>query len=164
MLSSHLAPFDAIIALGSNIGDKVGHISAAIAALTADGKVRLLAQSANYRTAPWGVTDQDWFVNAAIGVATAVPVRELLARCQAVERKLGRERTIKWGPRIIDLDILTCRDLVLNDPDLVLPHPHMTKRAFVLRPIADIAPDLKIEGRCPADWLATLPHDDIVAM
>lgn len=164
MLSSHLAPFDAIIALGSNIGDKVGHIRAAVAALTADGTVRLLARSANYRTAPWGVTDQDWFVNAAIGVQTAVSVRELLDRCQSVERKLGRERTIKWGPRIIDLDILLYRDLVLNDHDLVLPHPQMTKRAFVMAPLADIAPNLLINERRPAEWLATLPHDDIVPM
>ena len=163
MTASH-STFDAIIALGSNIGDKSAHISAAIKALTADGAVRLVAQSANYRTAPWGVTDQDWFVNAAISVATAVPVRDLLGRCQAVERQLGRERTIKWGPRIIDLDILTYRDLVLNDPDLVLPHPHMTARAFVLRPLLDIAPGLLISGHNPVHWLSTLPHDDIVPL
>lgn len=157
-------PFDAIIALGSNIGDKITHIASAIAALTEDGRVQLVARSANYRTAPWGVTDQDWFVNAAISVATKIPVRDLLARCQAVECKLGRERTIKWGPRIIDLDILVYRDLALNDTDLVLPHPHMTARAFVLRPLADVAPNLIIAGHRPAEWLAKLPHDDIVPL
>ena len=156
--------YDAIVALGSNIGDKAGHIAAAIAAFTADGLVREVARSANYRTAPWGKTDQDWFVNAAIAVATGLPVRELLARCQAVERRIGRERTVKWGPRIIDLDILVYRDLVLNDPDLVLPHPHMTGRAFVLRPLLDIAPDLAIEGHRVEEWLARIPHDDVVPL
>ena len=161
---SNAAPYDAIIALGSNIGDKTGHIDAAVAALTADGHVHLRARSHNYRTPPWGVTDQDWFVNAAIGVATGMPVHELLDRCQAVERKLGRERTIKWGPRIIDLDILLYRDQTINNPRLVLPHPHMTARAFVMAPLADIAAGLKIDGKTPAEWLATLPPSGIVAL
>jgi 2-amino-4-hydroxy-6-hydroxymethyldihydropteridine diphosphokinase len=156
--------YDAIIALGSNIGDKVGHIDAAVAAFTADGKVTLVRRSANYRTAPWGITDQDWFVNAAMSIATELPVRELLERCQSVERQLGRERTMKWGPRVIDLDILVYRDLVLNDPDLVLPHPHMIKRAFVLRPLLDVAPTLRLAGKTVAEWLASLPDDGIVAI
>jgi 2-amino-4-hydroxy-6-hydroxymethyldihydropteridine diphosphokinase len=156
--------FDAIIALGSNIGDKAGHIAAAICAFTADGLVCEVARSANYRTAPWGKTDQDWFVNAAMTVTTSLPVRDLLARCQAVERQIGRERTVKWGPRVIDLDILVYRDLVLNDPDLVLPHPHMTDRAFVLRPLIDIAPGLVIDGRGVGEWLSRIPHDDVIAL
>ena len=157
-------PYDAIIAMGSNIGDKAGHIDAAVAAFTADGLVRVVARSANYRTAPWGVTDQDWFVNACMTVATDLPVRALLERCQSVERQIGRERTIKWGPRIIDLDILTYRDLELADPDLVLPHPHMTKRAFVLRPLLDVAPHLMIGGHTVGHWLSLIPHDDVVAL
>jgi len=156
--------FDAIIALGSNIGDKAGHIAAAIEALCADGRVRVVQRSANYRTAPWGVTDQDWFVNAAVSVATDLPVYELLARCQRVERELGRERTIKWGPRVIDLDILVYRDRVSDDPDLVLPHPHITVRAFVLRPLMDVAPGLVIKGEPVAAWLERVPHDDVVAL
>ncbi len=158
------SPFDAIIALGSNIGDKAGHIAGAIDALTADGKVRVVKRSANYRTAPWGVTDQDWFVNATVSVATDLPVYDLLARCQSVEQKLGRERTIKWGPRVIDLDILVYRDQTLNDPTLILPHPHMTARAFVLRPLLDVAPDLIIKGHTVADWLTRVPHDDVVPL
>lgn len=158
------APFDAIIAFGSNIGDKAGHIAAAIAEMTADGAVRVVKRSANYRTAPWGVTDQDWFVNAAVSVATDVPVYDLLARCQGVELSLGRERTIKWGPRVIDLDILVYRDLTLSDPVLTLPHPHMTARAFVLRPLLDVAPELIIKGRTVVDWLSRIPHDDVIAL
>jgi 2-amino-4-hydroxy-6-hydroxymethyldihydropteridine diphosphokinase len=154
--------FDAIIALGSNIGDKVGHIDEAVRAFTEDAMVRVVARSANYRTAPWGNTDQDWFVNAVMSVATALPPFELLARCQHVERQLGRERTIKWGPRVIDLDILTYRDMELATPDLTLPHPHMTERAFVLRPLADVVPGLVIRGKTVISWLAAIPHDDVV--
>lgn len=156
--------YDAIIALGSNIGDKAGHIAAAIAAFTADGNASLVARSANYRTAPWGITDQDWFVNACMTITTDLAVRDLLARCQSVERALGRERSIKWGPRVIDLDILTYRDLVLADADLVVPHPHMTERAFVLVPLMDVAPDLMIKGRAVGDWLARIPHGDVVPL
>lgn len=156
--------YDAIIALGSNIGDKAGHIDAAVAAFTADGLVSVVQRSANYRTAPWGVTDQDWFVNACMSVSTQLPVRALLDRCQSVERTLGRERTIRWGPRVIDLDILVYRDLVLNDADLVLPHPHMTKRAFVLRPLLDVAPGLTIDGLSVSQWLSRIPHDDVVPL
>ena len=156
--------WDAIIALGSNIGDKAGHISAAIAALTAPGDVRLIEASANYRTAPWGVVDQDWFVNAAISVATDLDVNALLARCQAVEVEIGRRRTIRWGPRVIDLDILFYRDLVLNEPDLVLPHPQIKARSFVLRPLQDVAPTLRIEGQPLSHWLSLLPPGDIVPL
>lgn len=163
-MGSETKPFDAIIALGSNIGDKAGHIAAAVEALCADGQVRVVQRSGNYRTAPWGVTDQDWFVNAAVSVATDVPVYDLLARCQAVERQLGRERTIKWGPRVIDLDIIVYRDLVLDDPNLILPHPHITARAFVLRPLLDVAPGLVIKGDSVAGWLKRVPHDDVVAL
>ena len=161
---TNAAPFDAIVALGSNIGDKVGHIAAAIAALTADGSVRVVTRSANYRTAPWGVTDQDWFVNAAVSVATDLTVHDLLARCQSVEQKLGRERTIKWGPRVIDLDILVYRDLTLNEPTLTLPHPHITARAFVLRPLLDVAPGLVLKGHTVADWLTSVPHGDVIPL
>ena len=156
--------YDAIIALGSNIGDKAGHIQAAVKAFTADGLVRVVTRSADYRTAPWGVTGQDWFVNACMSVATHLPVHALLDRCQSVERQLGRERTIKWGPRVIDLDILTYRDTVINDPSLVLPHPHMTSRAFVLRPLLDVAPELMIKGESIGHWLSLIPHDDVVPL
>ena len=163
-LQSAPAPYDAIIALGSNIGDKAGHIEAAVAAFTADGRARVVQRSANYRTAPWGNTDQDWFVNAAMTITTDLDVHELLARCQSVERALGRERTIRWGPRVIDLDILVYGDTTVNEPDLVLPLPHMTARAFVLRPLLDVAPALVIKGHTVVHWLSQIPHDDVVAL
>jgi 2-amino-4-hydroxy-6-hydroxymethyldihydropteridine diphosphokinase len=153
--------YDAIIALGSNIGDKVRHIADAVGAFTRDGCVQVVTQSANYQTPPWGKTDQDWFVNGVMSITTQLPVYDLLGRCQAVERELGRERLVHWGPRVIDLDILVYRDLVSTDPDLILPHPHMTERAFVLRPLLDVAPDLVVKGKTIREWLIVVPHADV---
>ena len=104
-------------------------------------------RSRNFATEPWGKTDQDWFVNACIAVATKLSARELLERCQAIEKTMGRVTTEKWGPRIIDLDLLIYRDSSINAPDLVLPHPYIGERAFVLAPLMDVAPDVRIGGR-----------------
>ncbi len=136
--------FDCIIALGSNLGDKVQNIDTAISLLTKPGDVRLVARSRNFATPPWGKLDQDWFVNACIAVASELSPRTLLERCQAIEEHMGRARTEKWGPRLIDLDLLVYRDETINEPDFVLPHPHIAERAFVLAPLMDIAPDLII--------------------
>lgn len=141
------ADFDCIIALGSNLGDKVANIDRAIELVTQTGDVRLVARSRNFATEPWGKTDQDWFVNACIAVATELSARALLERCQAIEQAMGRVTVEKWGPRIIDLDLLIYRDSVMNDPDLVLPHPHIADRAFVLAPLMDVAPGAVIGGR-----------------
>ena len=139
--------FDATIGLGSNIGDKAANIETAITRLTAHDDVRLIAASRKYRSAPWGVQDQDWFVNACISVATLLPVRALLERCQAVENEMGRVRRQKWGPRLIDVDILTYRDALIREPDLVVPHPLIAERAFVMLPLRDVAPEVRINGR-----------------
>jgi 2-amino-4-hydroxy-6-hydroxymethyldihydropteridine diphosphokinase len=141
------ADFDCIIALGSNLGDKAGNIDTAIELLTRPGDVRLVARSRNFATEPWGKTDQDWFVNACIAVATELSARALLERCQEIERCMGRVTTEKWGPRIIDLDLLIYGEDAMSEPDLVLPHPHIAARAFVLAPLMDIAPDAVIGGR-----------------
>ena len=141
-----VSAFDATLALGTNLGDRVGNIEEAIRRLTADGSVRLVKRSGLYRSAPWGVTDQDWFVNACISIDTDLSPRELLERCQAVENGMGRVRTRHWGPRIIDVDILTFGDFKISEPDLVVPHPLIGERAFVLVPLKDIAPDLTING------------------
>jgi 2-amino-4-hydroxy-6-hydroxymethyldihydropteridine diphosphokinase len=155
---------DCIIALGSNLGDKTGNIARAIELLTEAGDVRLIARSRNFATAPWGKTDQDWFVNACISVATKLPPRALLQRCQEVEGRMGRVRSEKWGPRIIDVDLLVYRDVAVNEPDLVLPHPHMSERAFVLAPLIDIAPSLKIAGKGVRELYAAIDHSDVRAL
>ncbi len=149
-------PYDAIVALGSNIGDPRANMAKALELLCATGDVRVVARSRDFKTPPWGITDQPWFANACAGVATGLDARALLARCLDVEQRLGRVRAEKWGPRIIDLDVLVHRDGAIDEADLVLPHPRITERAFVLAPLADIAPGLVIEGRTVADWLATV--------
>ena len=148
--------FDCIIALGSNLGDKTSNIDRAIELLTEPGDIRLVARSRNFATDPWGKLDQDWFVNACVAVKTKLAPRDLLRRCKDIERGMGRVATEKWGPRIIDLDLLNYRDSVLDEPDLVLPHPHIADRAFVLAPLMDIAPDLKIKGRSVHELLEAI--------
>jgi len=147
---------EALLALGGNIGNVRGTFDRAITMLCSDGAVRLIARSSDYRTPPWGVTDQPPFINAAIIVATSLEPRVLLARALAVERALGRDRTSerRWGPRPIDIDILAYDDVVLREPDLTLPHPHWFERAFVLLPLAEIAADRVIAGRRVGDVLA----------
>ncbi len=139
---------EAFVALGGNVGDVRSTFRQAIALLCDGSAVRLTARSSDYRTPPWGVTDQPPFVNAVIGMTTSLSPHELLARAEQSERALGRDHTRerRWGPRSIDIDLLAYDDLVLNDPHLILPHPHLFERAFVLVPLAEIAPERVITG------------------
>jgi 2-amino-4-hydroxy-6-hydroxymethyldihydropteridine diphosphokinase len=159
--SASATGFDCIIALGSNLGDKAGNIDRAIELLTASGDVSLISRSRNFATDPWGKLDQDWFVNACVAVATQLPPRELLARCKDIERRMGRVATEKWGPRVIDLDLLIYRDTVVHERDLVLPHPHIAERAFVLAPLMDIAPDLDIRGKSVRELLEAIDQGGV---
>jgi 2-amino-4-hydroxy-6-hydroxymethyldihydropteridine diphosphokinase len=156
------AGYDAIVALGSNIGDKQANIAAAIEALVEPGGIEVVRRSRDFRTPPWGVLEQDWFVNACIAVRTALAAPELLKRCQGVEDRLGRVRMQRWGPRVIDVDVLDYRGVVSSDPSLTLPHPRITERAFVLAPLADIAPDLVLNGKTVRDWLAAADRAGVV--
>lgn len=158
------AAYDALIGLGSNIGDKAANIAQAIELLTGEGDIRLVTASRVYRTAPWGVTDQDWFANACIAVATDLAPHALLARCLGVEQTMKRVRKERWGPRIIDVDVLVYRDRVLNEPDLVVPHPRITQRGFVLVPLHEIAPGLVIDGRTIEAWLGDIDARDVVPL
>jgi 2-amino-4-hydroxy-6-hydroxymethyldihydropteridine diphosphokinase len=146
---------EALIALGGNVGDVRSTFEQAIAKLCSDDAVRLIARSADYRTPPWGITEQAPFVNAVIAVTTSLAPHGLLARAQECERALGRNRALerRWGPRTIDIDLLAYDDLVLIDRHLILPHPHMLERAFVLVPLAEIAPDRLIAGVKASDAL-----------
>jgi len=139
---------DAFIALGGNVGDVRGMFDRALAMLCDDGDVQLVSRSSDYRTPPWGVTDQPSFINAAVAVTTTLPPHDLLARTEDCERALGRNRARerRWGPRAIDLDLLAYDDLVVIDRDLILPHPHLFERAFALVPLAEIAPEQVIAG------------------
>jgi 2-amino-4-hydroxy-6-hydroxymethyldihydropteridine diphosphokinase len=146
---------EAFIALGGNVGDVRATFDQAISLLCNDSDIRLTARSSDYSTPPWGVTKQPPFINGVIAVSTALAPHTLLARAQACERALGRDRTREqhWGPRPIDLDILAYDDVALNDATLTLPHPHLFERAFVLVPLAEIAPDRIIAGIRVSDAL-----------
>jgi 2-amino-4-hydroxy-6-hydroxymethyldihydropteridine diphosphokinase len=139
---------EAFIALGGNVGDVRSTFDRAVIFLCDGADVRLTARSSDYSTPPWGFTQQPPFVNAVIAVVTTLPPHVLLARMQQCERALGRDRAVEpcWGPRTIDLDLLTYDDLVLAAPELTLPHPHLFKRGFVLVPLAEIAPNRVIGG------------------
>jgi len=147
---------EALLALGGNVGDVRETLVRAIAMLCERNDIRLLARSSDYATPPWGVADQPPFVNLCITVDTTLAPHALLARAQAVERAFGRERARerRWGPRTLDIDILAYDDLALNTPDLTLPHPRLLERAFVLVPLAEIAPERVIAGMRVRDALA----------
>ena len=126
------------IGLGSNLGDPAGNVERAIAALETLGSVT--ARSSFYRSAPWGVTDQPEFVNAAVLLETELSPRELLAGLKRLETDLGRTESYRWGPRVVDLDILAYYALTVDEPDLIVPHPRLLERAFALAPLAEIDP------------------------
>jgi 2-amino-4-hydroxy-6-hydroxymethyldihydropteridine diphosphokinase len=147
---------DALIALGGNVGDARATLRKAIELFCDGSDVRLIARSSDYRTPPWGDENQAPFVNLCIEVETSLTPRALLARAQQIERSLGRVRAKdrRWGPRTADLDILAYDDVSLDEPDLKLPHPRLFERAFVLVPLAEIAPDRVIGGVRVRDALA----------
>jgi 2-amino-4-hydroxy-6-hydroxymethyldihydropteridine diphosphokinase len=146
---------EALVAFGGNLGDVRHTIDRAIAQLCDGTAVRLLKRSHDYETPPWGITDQPAFVNCAIATETALTPHALLARAHVIETALGRDRSreTRWGPRTIDIDLLTYGDLVLNTPELTLPHPRLFERAFMLLPLADLGPDRVIGGRRVGDAL-----------
>ena len=126
----------AAIALGSNLGDPRANVEKAIAHLDALGNVT--KRSALHETKPWGVREQPDFINAVVLLETQLGPRALLTALQRIEREMGRVKTYKWGPRTIDLDIILYDDVVVDEPDLKIPHPHFRERAFVLGPLSEI--------------------------
>ncbi|TGQ77239.1 2-amino-4-hydroxy-6-hydroxymethyldihydropteridine diphosphokinase [Mesorhizobium sp. M8A.F.Ca.ET.165.01.1.1] len=143
-------------ALGSNIGNKQANLRAALSLLSLEEGVEIDAVSHFYKTAAWGATDQDWFVNGcAIGL-TSLPPRHLLQRCKAIESQIGRTPERPWGPRLIDIDVLFVGDAEIRLPGCALPHPEMFNRAFVLVPLAEIASEQKVMGRLVGNAVAQL--------
>jgi 2-amino-4-hydroxy-6-hydroxymethyldihydropteridine diphosphokinase len=128
------------LALGSNLGDRAANLKQAIAALTPQMEVK--SKSQVYETPPWGIEDQPKFLNQAVKVTTYLEPEQLLKHLKRLEVALGRKESVPNGPRLIDIDILFYDDLILNKPSLVIPHPRLHERGFVLLPLMDIAPDL----------------------
>jgi 2-amino-4-hydroxy-6-hydroxymethyldihydropteridine diphosphokinase len=154
MLPETLGETVAALGLGGNIGDPVRAMAEALTALERRDDCVVLAVSRLYRTPPWGKTDQAWFFNACALVRTTLLPEPLLDACLGIEREMKRERIERWGPRTIDLDVLTYGGLRLQTERLELPHPRMTGRGFVMMPLADIAADMVVDGRPVASWLA----------
>lgn len=158
--------YRAWLGLGGNIDDPVIAMAKALRALDARADTRIAAVSPVYRTPPWGKTDQPWFHNACAEVETALAPLQLIAACLDIEQSLKRVRQERWGPRIIDIDILAMEhmggeEIILSTSQLELPHPRMHERAFVLVPLSDIAPALRVNDRSVQDWLEAISIADI---
>jgi 2-amino-4-hydroxy-6-hydroxymethyldihydropteridine diphosphokinase len=130
----------AFIGLGSNLGDRMARLERAVALLAAGGDV--VAVSSVYETEPVGGPPQGPYLNAVVALSTADSPRALLERCRRVEEDAGRVRTVRFGPRTLDADLLLVGDLRVEEPDLVVPHPRLSERRFVLEPLRELAPDL----------------------
>ena len=130
----------AYLSLGSNLGHREANIASALKMLGQEA--RILKVSSFYETEPVGYKDQPWFLNCACAIETELAPQALLKLAKTIERNLGRKRTLRFGPRLIDIDILFYDDLILDSPDLVIPHPRLAERAFVLVPLKEIAPNL----------------------
>lgn len=152
-----------LIALGGNVGDVRATFPKAISNILGMAQATLLARSSDYRTPPWGEEAQDPFINACVEVETSLDPHALLFTLHKIEKRFGRDRAKeqRWGPRTLDLDLLAYDDAVINQPDLTLPHPRLFERAFVLVPLAEIAPDRVIAGRSVASALAQLSTEGI---
>ena len=137
---------EAALALGSNLGDSAWMIRQALERLGQVEGVEVTRVSSFYRTPPWGVTDQPDFINACALLGTRLSPESLLLAAKSIERDLGRRPGQRWGPRVIDIDLLWVGEEIRDTETLTLPHKHMTERAFVLVPLAEIAPDVLIEG------------------
>jgi 2-amino-4-hydroxy-6-hydroxymethyldihydropteridine diphosphokinase len=144
------------LSLGGNLGDPAKSMGAALRMLDAAAGVSVVAVSSLYRTPPWGKTDQPDFLNAAAELSTALSPRRLLDACLDAERRLKRVREERWGPRLIDIDILTFGVRTVHEAGLDVPHPRMTERAFVLAPLAEIAPGFVIAGYTVAERLSVI--------
>ncbi len=149
------------LGLGGNLGDPAAAIAGALRCLAGRGHLRIGAVSSLYRTAPWGPVAQPDFANACALAATDLAPRELLAEIKAVEVQLGRRLGERWGPRLIDIDILFYAGSTVEAPDLVIPHASLFERAFVLVPLAEIAPDLVIAGRRIVEAANSLDRADV---
>ena len=150
----------AYLGLGANLGDPAAQLREAIRRLRA-GAIENVRVSPFYRTRPVGVTDQPWFVNAVLACDTALAPEALLDLCLDVERTMGRVRELRWGPRVIDVDLLAYGEVRSDTDRLTLPHPRWHERGFVVKPLADLAPDLVIAGRKVSEVLASLDTSDM---
>jgi 2-amino-4-hydroxy-6-hydroxymethyldihydropteridine diphosphokinase len=158
------APVIVLLALGANLGDRQANLERALELLTGD--CGPLQRSPIYETPPWGDLDQPGFLNLVVRGRTRLTPEALLARCKEVERQVGRRATRRWGPRIVDVDILAYGDEVIHTDSLDVPHVRLNERGFVLVPLVDLWPDWRhpVLGRTAAELLAALPPEEIAGI
>lgn len=154
----------ALISFGSNLGDKVANCREAVRRICRSEGITVLRQSSLYQTDPVGMKDQDRFVNGMVAVETDLPPEELLNRLLAIETEMGRVRTVRWGPRIIDLDLIGYGEQVVRSETLTLPHPEAAHRRFVLVPLQEIEPEWihPVLRKSVSHLIENLPADDQV--
>jgi 2-amino-4-hydroxy-6-hydroxymethyldihydropteridine diphosphokinase len=157
-----IAPAPIGLGFGSNVGDPAANVRRALQEVEARSIARITARSSLWRTAPWGFTEQEDFANLCALAETRLSPAELLAALKRVETDLGRTAGVRWGPRVIDIDILFYDDLKSKDASLTLPHRELFRRAFVLVPLAEIAPDLMIAGRKVEEAAQAIDHAGIL--
>lgn len=157
-------PLIAYIGVGSNMGDREAYCRRALRRIGRFQRTSLTAESPWYETAPMEREGQDWFINGVVAVRTTLSPPALLRACQEVEQSLGRKRTVRYGPRTMDLDLLFYGDRVIQNPDITIPHPKAHERRFVLQPLSDIAPDLMhpILQKTVRELLLSLGDDQVV--
>lgn len=131
----------AFISIGSNIGDRLGNCKKAVEGFAENEDIQIIKTSSFYETEPWGEIEQDWFINCVIEIETTLDAKALLATLQNIEKGFGRNRINRGGPRVIDMDILFFNREIMESQDLIVPHPFLHKRRFVLTPLYEIAPD-----------------------
>jgi 2-amino-4-hydroxy-6-hydroxymethyldihydropteridine diphosphokinase len=159
-----IQPVIATLGLGGNLGDPVHAMATALRTLDERDDCRVVAASRLFRTPPWGKTDQSFFYNSCAAVETTLLPEALLEVCLGIERDMKRVRIERWGPRTLDIDILTYGGIESDAPKLQLPHPRMTERGFVMLPLADIAAGLSVKGRSVSEWLKDVDVAGIEAL
>jgi 2-amino-4-hydroxy-6-hydroxymethyldihydropteridine diphosphokinase len=150
------------LSLGSNIGDRVKNLGRALELL--EDAVQIQRVSSVWETEPWGLSDQPWFLNIVCRGETDLSPHQLIGLIEKIERQLGRRRTIRYGPRTIDIDILLYNERIVRDPGLEIPHPRLAERAFVLFPLSEVAPDAihPATGKSVDEMLAELDNAEVV--
>ncbi len=151
----------AYLGIGTNMGDRLNNLNQTIDNIKQFKNTEIVKISKVYETRPWGYTNQNDFLNLCVSIDTNLKPEELLQKCLEAECKLKRERTIKWGPRTIDVDILAYDDIICNGEKLTLPHPRIQERAFVLIPLIDLNEELIIKGMLLKEWLKELDAEEV---
>ncbi len=150
------------LGLGSNVGDRLENMRSAVRMIDEHEACRVQKVSSLYETAPVGFIEQPDFLNAVIEVVTSLDPRKFLRLCSHIEKSLGRKRTIRWGPRVIDIDILIYDNTAITSEELIIPHPRIKSRAFVLVPLAEIAPYAMVDESTTAETAASRIDDSDV--